>query len=294
MRRKSRLDTKIIDGYIPDSFPGFLMAEEVKALVGTLRVSVEELIVQLLPKAAIRAIVPVSGFKVGAISRGVSGNLYFGANIEFIGEPLSSTVHAEQASIANAMAKGERGIKAITVNALPCGLCRQFLNELNTADELKFNLPEQQSIYLKDLLSHGFGPQNLNIHTCLMDHQIHAIELEKPATDDVTQKALQAAQSSYAPYSNCYAGVALEAKNGEIFTGAYIENAAYNPSLMPMQAAIANFTQTGKGYSEIVNAVLVSIKGKKVDLAGSSKRLLKSISSMPLNIVYGSISSQEA
>ncbi|MEG3387511.1 hypothetical protein V5H41_28630, partial [Salmonella enterica] len=40
------------------------------------------------------------------------------------------------------------------------------------------------------------------------------------------------------PYSHSPSGVALECKDGRIFTGSYAENAAFNPTLPPLQGAL--------------------------------------------------------
>ncbi|MBU3917050.1 cytidine deaminase [bacterium] len=286
IKKTKKIDQKLLQGYFASSFQGFLIAEEVKALVGTLRISVEELVSELLPRAASCAIAPLSSYQVGAICRGVSGNLYFGANIEFIGEPLHSTVHAEQASIANAISKGENGIKAITVTAMPCGHCRQFINELNTARELKIFVIGQEPILFSDLLPDAFGPADLNIEGRLMDPQTHDLRLENPSSDKVIQKALRAAAVSYAPYSNCYSGVALETNSGEIFTGSYAENAAFNPSLLPLQAAMVNMIMAGNSFNDISKAVLVQSKKQKIDFAEITRRTLKSVSNAQLAIEY--------
>ena len=44
------------------------------------------------------------------VVRGASGALYLGANIEFPGEGLGQTVHAEQAALSNAFMHDEPGI----------------------------------------------------------------------------------------------------------------------------------------------------------------------------------------
>jgi cytidine deaminase len=62
----------------------------------------------------------------------VSGNLYFGANMEFPGTTLQQTLHAEQSAVSHAWLRGEKQLTAITVNYTPCGHCRQFMNELNS------------------------------------------------------------------------------------------------------------------------------------------------------------------
>ena len=62
----------------------------------------------MLPLAAACAVTPVSRFNVGAVAHGLSGNLYFGANMEFCHVPLQQTVHAEQSAITHAWLRGEK------------------------------------------------------------------------------------------------------------------------------------------------------------------------------------------
>lgn len=283
MRRKSRIDQKILDGYLSKE-TSFLIAEEVKALVGTMRITVEELIDQLLPWAAGKAVVPISKFKVGALCRGNSGNLYFGANIEFKNQPLNATIHAEQSSIANAMSHGENGIKALTVTAPPCGHCRQFLNELNSADQLKIHIPGNESVMLRDLLPMDFGPKVLEIPSQLLDPQSHQLALENAMDDSVVQKALQAANASYAPYSLSYAGAAIQTGNGQQFTGTYMENAAYNPSMLPLQACLSNMIVAGRTYAEISRVVLVYKKDSTINHLQVARELLQTISPASLEV----------
>jgi cytidine deaminase len=283
LRRRSRIDHRILDGFLT-SETSFLMAEEVKALVGTMRITVEELIAQLLPWSSTRAIAPVSGFKVGAVGRGVSGNLYFGTNIEFVGQALHATIHAEQCCIANLMSKGDTGLRALNLTASPCGHCRQFLNETNSASEMKLYIPGQQALGLPTLLPEGFGPRDLNVEFSLLDPQDHRLQLQDAPGDELVEKALQASNQSYAPYSESYAGIAIRTRNGQIFHGIYAECAAYNPSLLPLQACIANLIMAGRSLNEISEAVLVNKKNSKVSHALTAQSLLKSLTDIPLKV----------
>ena len=54
--------------------------------------------------------------------------------------------------------------------------------------------------------------------------------LDKTMIDKLIGTAIEQLKFSYAPYSNFKVGAALLAKNGEIYTGCNIENAAYTPS----------------------------------------------------------------
>lgn len=62
----------------------------------------------------------------------------------------------------------------------------------------------------------------------------------EPAFVQAAADALQEAVGSYAPYSRCPAGVAIITADGGVYSGGYIESAAYNPSLPPLQTAIVD------------------------------------------------------
>jgi len=260
------------------------MAEEVKALVGTLRITVEELMEKLLPQAASRAITPVSRFAVGAVCRGNSGNLYFGCNIEFPGEALQATIHAEQAAVANAMSSGETGIRAISVSAMPCGGCRQFLNELQGADRLSIQVVNRPPALLGELLPAGFGPADLGCAERMLDSRNHPLRLQAHSNDKVVLKTLEAAAVSHAPYSGCLSAVALQVSRGYIFTGSYLENAAFNNSLLPLQAALSVLVMRSCTFADIRRAVLVQLQPAKINLADATRRLLQAAADIPLEI----------
>ncbi|MGL6175456.1 MAG: cytidine deaminase [Vibrionaceae bacterium] len=239
----------------PAGFAGWLRAEDVFAICSKTGLDVQALSLALLPVAAAYSVAPISKFYVGAICRGVSGNLYFGANMEFAEVSLQQTVHAEQSAIAHAWLRGEQALTDITINYSPCGHCRQFMNELNTAQELQIHLPERAPSKLHDYLPDAFGPRDLSITTLLMDVQDHGMQAH--STDPLVNAALDAANHSHAPYSQSYAGVALQMQSGAIYSGMYAENAAFNPSIPPLQAALINLNMSGESAKNIVRAVLV-------------------------------------
>ncbi|WVZ84836.1 hypothetical protein U9M48_031823 [Paspalum notatum var. saurae] len=75
----------------------------------------------------------ISRFLGGAVGLGASGRVYVSVNLEFRSLPLCHSVHAEQFLVANAAAAGEPALRAITVSHMPCGHCRQFLQEIRGA-----------------------------------------------------------------------------------------------------------------------------------------------------------------
>jgi cytidine deaminase len=72
-------------------------------------------------------------------------------------------------------------------------------------------------------------------------------------------EALEECRKSYAPYSLCPAGAAIVTQEG-VYAGGYIESAAYNPSMLPLQSAIIDAVIDGMPcYSEVEAAVLVEV-----------------------------------
>lgn len=209
----------------------------------------------LLPEAAKLAVVPVSQFQVGAIAIDTEGHFYFGANQECTNASMGQTVHAEQSAIAHAWLRGATQITDIIVNYTPCGHCRQFLNELRGAEHLRIHLPHSRNNLLSDFLPDSFSPKDLGMNERLLDKITNPIKPPTQALDALQQAAYTAAQTCYAPYSHAYAGIALLADN-EIFIGRYAENAAYNPSLPPLQVALNLLRLSGKPETQIQHAVL--------------------------------------
>lgn len=236
-------------------------------------------VLALLPKAAALARPPVSHFRVGAVARGGSGKLYLGANVEFAGEALSFTVHAEQSAVVNAWMSGERGIDLVATSAAPCGYCRQFLNELATAGELIVVVPGEARP-LGELLPSSFGPRDLGITGGLLQRDDHGLTVEE--RDELAQGALAAANMSYAPYSKSYAGVALRTRGGDIVSAAYAENAAFNPSLSPLPAALSQLNLRGGEWSDVAECVLVRVDGMHDN---ATRVVLAAVGDAPLRVV---------
>ena len=239
-------------------FNGILSAEVLSTLQQASGLDEDALALALLPVAAAYAVTPLSQFNVGAIARGISGNWYLGANMEFSGAPLQQTVHAEQSAITHAWLSGERQLQAVTVNYTPCGHCRQFMNELNSGQQLRICLPGKAARTLGEFLPDAFGPADLNIHSVLMDERDRHYPLHG---DALCQAAIAAASHSYAPYSGAFSGVAVETADGALWAGRYAENAAYNPTLPPLQAALILVNMRGGDITTLRRAVLAEPEG---------------------------------
>ncbi|MGY5956243.1 cytidine deaminase [Kosakonia sp. BK9b] len=234
-------------------FPAMLSAEQVATLHSACGMDENALAFALLPLAAACARTELSHFNVGAIARGVSGAWYFGANMEFLGATMQQTVHAEQSAISHAWARGEKALASVTVNYTPCGHCRQFMNELNSGLDLRIHLPGRAVHTLADYLPDAFGPKDLSIKTLLMDEQNHGFT---HSGDALAQAAVNAANRSHSPYTHSPSGVAIECRDGRIFYGSYAENAAFNPTLPPLQGALNLLNLSGYDYVDMQRAIL--------------------------------------
>lgn len=238
----------------------------------------------LLPLAASFAVVPISSFPVGAICHGGSGAWFFGANQEFSGTALNQTVHAEQSAIVNAWNQQERVITAITVNYPPCGHCRQFINELPHSQSIQLQLPNRAISTIANYLPDAFGPSDMGITASLLQHSPQPGVI---SGDPLEQAAKLAACRSYAPYSQSYSGVSLLTKNHQLFTGSYAENAAFNPSLSPLQAALISLHLADANVDAITDVVLAESRYARISQASSCSEVLSAIGySKAIRIVY--------
>lgn len=246
-------------------------------LEDTFSLSTDQLLAELVQLTAKFAIPPISNFDIGAAALGASGDVYLGVNLEFPGNSISATVHGEQFLLANAIYRNETGISILAVNAAPCGHCRQFLNELPASGELRVLIADAPGSTLAELLPMSFGPADLGCTTPLFSHFDHGLSHPAAKSDPVVAAAMAAANKCYTPYTASPAGVTLQGQHGH-FSGGYIENAAYNPSLPPLQAALVALRTSGiTDFTSIERAVLVECADSGVQQGGISRQLLSQI-----------------
>lgn len=259
-------------------FRGQIAASRVQELVHLERTDVDRLMIRLLPLARTFSRPPISNYRVGAVVRGVSGSLYLGMNLEIPGHSLGFSVHGEQAALSNAYMHAEPGVAAIAVTAAPCGHCRQFMNEMSASGEFEILVENKAPSKLSSLLPMAFGPRDLGFKEGGFPVRKIGLALPQQVSDDkLAQAALDAAAHSYAPYSESPSGLAIGTKLGGVYKGSYIENAAFNPSLSPLQTALVQLIMAGEDYSAITRVVLVEIEDRKISQASVTKAVLGTI-----------------
>lgn len=272
-------------------FDGSLSLSIAQTLVNQTGLQLASVMLGLSAVAALYAQPPISNFFVGAVVAGGSGSLYFGCNMEYSGQPLSFCSHGEQDATVNAWTHYETTITSLAVNAAPCGYCRQYLYETASAKSLQIILQgstptsQPQVMMLTDLLPLAFGPQDLGITTSLLTPQSNRLALPQPSHDLATLAGLYAANISYAPYTNSFSGLGLVTTDGAWFPGPLSENAAYNPSQSPLEAALALMNLSGYSYANIASVALVEVQDAKVSQLDVSRSVLSAVTDVPLNYV---------
>jgi cytidine deaminase len=113
-----------------------------------------------------RAYAPYSNFQVGAALRVKGGDVFEGVNVE--NASFGVGICAERTAAVSAVAAGHREFEAIAIagpsstSTVPCGACRQFLNEFNPQLVVVYTTPDgSHETTLDKLLPAAFGPNNL-------------------------------------------------------------------------------------------------------------------------------------
>jgi len=246
-----------------------------------LGLSMEELQMELVMIASQFAVVPTSGFRVGAVGIAPSGNIYLGFNVELLNFPLNYSVHAEQCLIANvARHRKDDGLATLAVNYPPCGHCRQFLKETHLQEKLIIRIRGRQPITLASMLPEAFEPSDLGQQSKMLCVSDLAPEIDDKGTEwkTLTVAALAAIATAWGPYTKSPSAVAIELQNGQICTGVYLESCAYNPSLPPLQACLCEVAMQRKSMSivdwnSVKRVLLLEKQGAMISHEANSRNM---------------------
>ncbi|SDZ20028.1 cytidine deaminase [Proteiniborus ethanoligenes] len=69
------------------------------------------------------------------------------------------------------------------------------------------------------------------------------------------EKAIEARERAYVPYSNFKVGAALLSKNGNVYTGCNIESASYTPTICAERTAISKAVSEGDREIEAIAVI---------------------------------------
>ena len=260
------------------AFRGGISAKETAALAKNEGTSVDDLMLSLLPLAQSYARPPISNFFVGVIVRGASGTLYLGSNIEIPGQCLGFAVHGEQSALSKAYMNSEESVPALAVvGGAPCGHCRQFMEEISPDGEMTLLVPGKPPKKLSSILPDAFGPAALGAKQGALPVRKMPLHPVGEVSDTLSAAALDAASRAYAPYSQSPSGLAIRTARGQIYQGCYIENVAFNPSLSPLQTALAQLIAAGEAYSAITAVTLAEVAVAKISQRPVTETVLGAI-----------------
>ena len=101
--------------------------------------------------------------------------------------------------------------------------------------------------------------------------------------------AIKEMEKSYSPYSSCKVGAALLCKNGKVYTGTNIENAAFSPTICAERVAI--FKAVSEGEREFSKIAVAGGKDGIVDgifaPCGVCRQVLREFCSDDFQIILG-------
>lgn len=261
----------------PD-FRGGISAKDAGILSRNESLTIDDVMLALLPLAQSFARPPISNFFVGVVVRGASGNLYLGSNVEIPGQCLGFAVHAEQSALSKAYMASEEAVPALAVvGGAPCGHCRQFMEEISPDGEMAILVPGKPPRKLSAILPDAFGPAALGAKQGALPIRKTKLSPIANATDALASAALDAAARSYAPYSQSPSGIAIRTTRGQIYRGSYIENVAFNPSLSPLQTALVQLIAAGESYSAISAVTLVEVDGAKITQKSATETVIAAV-----------------
>ncbi|KAK2946459.1 putative Cytidine deaminase [Blattamonas nauphoetae] len=292
----SKVDPESIRALLPENQraqpPFFFPAEQIQKFVKDLKCTVQDLGRALAQLIAPFALAPLSEFHVGACTFGQTGNAYLGVNMEFTGTTINQNVHAEQCAITNAWLRGEKQLVRMCTTETPCGHCRQFMAELPGFDEFEICVVGKPTKLIQEFLPEAFRPVALNIdwkkinpfistfNNATLDSDISSLPENQKS---LVNKTFDAFKKAYSPFqisqtSPSAAGIRL--KNGDVFSAGYLENIAFNPSMMPLNAAlVAMLTQShNHDWSQIESCVLLEDPKSKVQQSLCAKSFLCALS----------------
>jgi len=90
--------------------------------------------------------------------------------------------------------------------------------------------------------------------------------------EELIERAKQARESAYTPYSNFPVGAALLTESGEVYTGCNIENSAYSVTNCAERTAV--FKAVSEGHRQFKKLAVVADTEGPVSPCGSCRQVL--------------------
>ena len=107
---------------------------------------------------------------------------------------------------------------------------------------------------------------------------------------DLIKKAIEVRNNAYAPYSNFLVGAAIKAKNGSVFSGCNVENAAYPEGTCAEAGAIAAMIASGE--REIIEVVVAADSQTPVTPCGGCRQKLAEFSNSNVIVIFSNLNGE--
>ena len=107
---------------------------------------------------------------------------------------------------------------------------------------------------------------------------------------DLIKKAIEVRKNAYAPYSNFLVGAAIKAKNGSVFSGCNVENAAYPEGTCAEAGAIA--AMIASGQREIIEVVVAADSQTPVTPSGGCRQKLAEFSNSNVIVIFSNLNGE--
>lgn len=238
-----------------------------------------ELALLALPVARTMARPPISGYRVAAVGiESGSGDLVLGANLEFPGTELGTTIHAEGFVSLRARRRGRTLETLALPEAHPCAHCRQTLIESADADGLRLVDTLGHVLAITDLYPWAFRPSALGVAA---DDpaavRVPGLRLAAGVAGtagagaaagvpaEIARVLEDAGARAHAPYSLAPSAVALRLRDGTVVGAGCVESVAFNPSIEAIQAALVEVAAVRSDPADIVQGWLARTPGGSVD-----------------------------
>lgn len=204
--------------------------------------------------------------QIAAVLEGGSGALYVGIRLDWQAAHTKLSLHAVQTALLSAWNYDEIALKSLLVETPPCAACRQMLRETTSWTAVKLSVALQGFATLE---SGAIMDQALS-RKHLREVEISGGLLRPPKRrflirhrdNDLAEHACRAAELSYAPYSQNYAGVALRTRQGTLHTGRYAEIGVSALSVLAVEMALVDLVLSGRDFVDVAEIVLVESRGK--------------------------------
>ena len=223
---------------------------------------------------------PISGYRVAAVGiEAETGDLVLGANLEFPGTDLGTTIHAEGFVALRARRRGSSLATLAVREAHPCAHCRQTLAESALADRLHIVDVAGHELSIEQLYPWPFRPVALgqpgDVAGAIVWPDL-ALQ-DGAAPPEIAGALLEAGARAHAPYSRAPSAVALRLRNGRIASAGCVESVAFNPTITATQAALVEAAALHAQSEDVVEAWLARTASGAADPAPGFHALIGAV-----------------